>query len=331
VASEAQMSAPDMTRGARPADGDRRRIRYVSLPGSPFTGSTLLGSLLNEHPQCASMGEATGLIARTDLTTYRCSCGRLFVECEFWNDIAARTRALGHPVDVFQTGFWNTHVRLSRTRLIDGLFIRSLRSNLLNHLRDTVVKSVPAARAAIARAGWRTWSLASAVLDRTGKSVFVDTARDHQRPKYLARHPSLDVKVIHLSRDPRGNTLSIMKHAGVDVSTAARQWRHYNTEAARLRRYLPATSWLSLRYEELCADPAAVLDRISEFLGIDRVPLQHGFGGSDSHIIGNKMRLKGIGEIREDLSWRTKLGETELRTIARIAGPLSHRLGYDWP
>ncbi|MFY1005300.1 hypothetical protein ACNF5F_28245, partial [Escherichia coli] len=76
---------------------------------------------------------------------------------------------------------------------------------------------------------------ATAVLERTGKRVFVDTARDHQRPKYLRDHPLLDVKVIHLVRDPRGNVASIMKHMGLDVTTAARQWTHYNVEAARVR------------------------------------------------------------------------------------------------
>jgi hypothetical protein len=43
------------------------------------------------------------------------------------------------------------------------------------------------------------------------------------------------------------------------------------------------------------------------------------------------MRMKGLGEIREDLSWQTTLGRAELSTIARIAGSASRSLGYDWP
>jgi hypothetical protein len=306
-------------------------VRYVCLPGCRFTGSTLLGSLLSEHPECASIGAATGLIRRTDLSTYRCSCGELFRECEFWTHIEVRTRALGHPVNVFETNFWNTHLRLSRNRVTNALLARSLGSGPLNRARDAVVSMVPGTRAAIARMGWNTWSLASAVLERTGKTVFVDTARDHQRPKYLSRLPMLDVKVIHLVRDPRGNTASIMKHTGVDVGTAARQWTHANVEAARVRRFLPQASWLSLQYEALCADPAGVLQRISDFLGIGRPMMQQGFRDSVSHIIGNKMRMKGLGEIREDLSWKTSLGEAELSTIARVAGPTSRSMGYDWP
>ena len=310
---------------------DGRRIRYVCMPGSPFTGSTLLGILLDEHPECASIGAATGLIGRADLSTYRCSCGGLFRECEFWSHIAARTRALGHPVEVYKTGFWNTRLQLSSNRLVNGVLVRSLRWDSLNDLRDAVVRRLPGVGAAISRMGWNTWSLASAVLERTGKTVFVDTARDHQRPKYLATHPMLDVRVIHLIRDPRGNSASIMKHAGVDVAAAARQWRHYNVEAARVRRYLPPESWMSLHYEDLCADPAAVLDRISDFLGVGRAAMQHGARDLEHHVIGNSMRLKGMGEIREDRSWQTRLGVADLALIARIAGPTSRSLGFTWP
>lgn len=306
-------------------------LRYVCLPGSRFTGSTLLGTLLNEHPECASIGAATGLIRRTDLATYRCSCGALFRECEFWNYVAERTRSLGYPVNVFQTNFWNTHLRLSRNRAVNFALARSLGWDAANRARDAVIWKVPSARERIARMGWNSWSLATAVLERTGKRVFVDTARDHQRPKYLSRLPMFDLKVIHLVRDPRGNVASIMKHTGVSVATAARQWRHVNVEAERIRAYLPPERWLSLRYEALCADPAAVLDRIADFLGVRRVRMEGFDSGAPRHIIGNKMRMKGVSEIREDLSWQTTLTPSDLATIARVAGPTSHSFGYPWP
>jgi hypothetical protein len=313
------------------ATDERRPLRYVCIPGSPFTGSTLLGSLLNEHPECASIGAAIGLLPRADLSTYRCSCGKLFQECEFWSYIAARTRTLGHPVNVYETNFWNTHLRLSPHHLINAVLVRSLGWDPINRIRDAVVLKTAGARTAISEMGWNTWSLATAVLQRTGKTVFVDTSRDHQRPKYLAMHPLLDIRVIHLVRDPRGNTASIMKHTGADAATAARQWRHYNVEAARIRRYLPPESWMSLHYEELCADPAAVLDQISDFLQVGRATLQPGSRSVESHVIGNKARLKGHSEIREDRSWQTTLAGSDLARIARIAGPTSRSFGFNWP
>ena len=308
-----------------------RRIRYVCIPGSPFTGSTLLGTLLNEHPQCASIGAAVGLLPRADLSTYRCSCGALFRQCDFWNDIAARTKALGHPVNVFETNFWNTHLRLSDNRIMNAALVRSLGWTPLNAARDAVVGRVGRVRDAIDEMAWNSWSLATAILDRTEKTVFVDTSRDHQRPKYLAGHPLLDLRVIHLVRDPRGNSASIMKHTGADVATAARQWRHYNVEAARVRRYIAPEAWMTLRYEELCADPEGTLERVATFVGAGPASAAAGPRGVDRHIIVNSMRLKGPGEIREDRSWETRLGRSDLDLIARIAGPTSRRLGVGWP
>jgi hypothetical protein len=311
--------------------GQGKRVRYACIPGSPFTGSTLLGTLLNQHPDCASIGAAVGLTWRADLATYRCSCGELFKECEFWNDIARRTGALGHPVNVFANNFWNTHLRLSSNRVVNAALVRSLGGDLANDVRDAVLHRMPGIKRAILDMAWNSWSLATAVLERTGKNVFVDTSRDHQRPKYLAMHPLLDIKVIHLVRDPRGNSASIMKHTGADAATAARQWKHYNVEAARTQRYLPKGSWLSLRYEELCADPPAALDRISDFLGVRRAPARPDAAPPQSHIIGNKMRLAGVSEIREDRSWESRLNGTDLATMARIVGGTGRSFGYDWP
>ena len=314
-----------------PAPGIQTPIPYVCMPGSPYTGSTLLGMLLGNHPACASIGAATGLTARVDLSTYLCSCGTKFTDCGFWGRIARRTIELKHPVTVFEKGFWNTHVRVSNRRSLNGLIVSSLGNASLNAARDAVIgKAGPVARR-VSEARLSSWSLARAVLEATGKSVFVDTARDHQRPRHLAAMPHLDVKVIHLVRDPRGNVASIMKHTGVGVRKAARQWRHYNVEADRIRRYFGMDSWMRLRYEDLCNDPQATLDRVSRFIGVEPAPISALLEPTERHVIGNSMRLRALGEIREDLSWQQTLSTRGLRTIARVAGTTSHRLGYEWP
>jgi len=303
----------------------------VCMPGSPYTGSTLLGLLLNGHPSCVSIGAATGLTSRVDLATYTCSCGERFLDCAFWARIAARTAELGHPVTVFEKDFWNTHVRISRRRWLNGVLIRSLGNSPLNAARDAVIGRTGPIKRRMSEAGLSSWSLARAVLDATGADVFVDTARDHQRPRYLMGNPALDVKVLHLVRDPRGNAASIVKHMGIDVPKAARQWRHYNQEADRLRERFPSGSWMSLHYEDLCADPQGTLDRIAGFIGVEPAPIPSDLGSVEHHVIGNSMRLRGIGEIREDQGWREMLDEKDLQVIARIAGSASHRLGYGWP
>lgn len=306
-------------------------VRYVCMPGSPYTGSTLLGFLLDRHPACVSIGAATGLTRRVDIETYQCSCGLRFEECEFWNDVAARTADLGHPVDVFKSNFWNTHVRMSERRWLNGLLVRSLGNDRLTDARDLLLGSYGPIHNRIEDAGWATWSLARSILDMTGMEVFVDTARDHQRPKYLIGNPMLDLRVIHLIRDPRGNVASIMNHTGVDVAKASEQWRHYNVEADRVKRYIPPESWKMVRYEDLCADPQGTLDELARFVGVPPAPIPHHLDGASQHIIGNSMRLGGVSEIRLDERWRNTLSESDLEVIERVTGDTSRRFGFDWP
>ena len=306
-------------------------IRYVCMPGSPYTGSTLLGMLLGNHPACASIGAATGLTARVDLSTYLCSCGAKFTDCGFWARVARRTVELEHPVTVFEKDFWNTHVRVSKRRSLNGLVVSSLGNGSLDAARDAAVGRVRPIARKISEARFASWSLARAVLELTGKSLFVDTARDHQRPRYLRGMPLLDVKVIHLVRDPRGNVASIMKHTNVGVRKAARQWRHYNVEADRIKKRFPPESWMLLHYEDLCNDPQGTLDRVARFIGVEPVPMSTLLENSERHVIGNSMRLKALDEINEDLSWQPTLRGQDLRTIANVVRTTSHRLGYDWP
>ena len=314
-----------------PLPGMDTPIPYVCMPGSPYTGSTLLGMLLGNHPACASIGAATGLTARVDLDTYLCSCGVKFTDCGFWGRVARRTIELEHPVTVFEKDFWNTHVRVSHRRWLNGLIVSSLGNAPLTAARNAVIGRVGPVARRVSEARDSSWSLARAVLEVTGKGVFVDTARDHQRPRYLAGIPLLDVKVIHLVRDPRGNVASIMKHTDVGVWKAARQWRHYNVEADRIRRRFRPESWMRLRYEELCDAPQATLDRVARFIGVEPAPISTLLETSERHVIGNSMRLRALDEIHEDLSWQPTLSPRDLRTIARVVRTTSHRLGYEWP
>jgi hypothetical protein len=308
-----------------------RPIRYVCMPGSPYTGSTLLGMLLGNHPACATIGAATGLTRRVDLATYECSCGLRFMDCPFWAQVARRTVELGRPVTVFKKDFWNTHVRMSRRRSINGVLVSSLRSHALTEARDAVLASWGPIRRRIDEARASSFSLARAVLDVTGKDVFVDTARDHQRPRHLFGTPGLDVRVIHLVRDPRGNVASILKHTGVPVRKAARQWRHYNREADRTLASMPPGSWMRLRYEDLCRAPQATVERIAGFIGVEPVPVDDLLTPSVRHVIGNSMRLRALEGIREDLSWRQTLTPADLYTIGHIVEDTSRRMGYAWP
>lgn len=311
---------------------EERKVRMAYIAGISYSGTTLLAFLLNAHPDCSSIGEGTGMIRGVDFSDYRCSCGELLVECAFWKAMERRLHELGYPMEIYRAGLWETHFQSHSNRYLNLALIRSLRSRFLNRMRDAVVSHIGPVRRGLERTAHLNWAFARAVLDLTGKAVFVDSAKDYVRAQLLSRLPNLDVRCIHLVRDARANAVSLMKRQSErDVGLAARQWRRVNNETDRVRRTMPADRWLRVRYSDLCADPQGVMDRISKFMGVRPAPLPGDFRAVENHIIGNSMRIKGSGQIREDRSWEGRLSEADLRVIARICGRLNREFGFGWP
>lgn len=305
-------------------------VSYVCLPGTSFSGSTLLAFLLNSHPRIASIGEATGLVPRSRPAEYLCSCGRLLQECPFWRRVSAAMEAGGVPFRP-DSKRWPTRFTVSRHRRLDTLLVRSLRSDGLDAVRDALLLSWGPLRRRLEQAGKASRELARAVLEATGKQVFVDSAQDPQRLKHLARLPGLEVKAVHLVRDVRGNAASLMRHEGFSAERAAALWQRVNLEADGMRRRLPLASWLQVRYSDLCNELARTLARIHRFLGMEPAPPPEDFRTAEHHILGNPMRLAGSGSVREDLSWQQFLSERQVGAIGRLAGAANRHFGYSWP
>ena len=53
------------------------------------------------------------------------------------------------------------------------------------------------------------------------------------------------------------------------MAEAANEWKRSNEASDALVARLPASQWTEVRYEELCADPAATLRHLATFLDLD--------------------------------------------------------------
>lgn len=311
---------------------DRAELtRYAYIAGAPYSGSTLLTFLLNAHPSCVSVGELFGLMPNVQSEAYLCSCGAMIQSCPFWLALQARMQADG--IEFHPTGFpWPTHYCVSRNRLFDALLLRSLGSRPFDAVRDAVVDMFPSVRRRLTKTGSINAAVARAALALRGVSTFVDGSKIAERIRFLSGNASIDLFVIHLVRDVRGNAFSIMKNTGWTSATrAARAWVKRNREADRMRRHVPEDRWILLRYGDLCADAQSSMDRLSTFLGLAPAPLPDNFRSVEHHLIGNRMRLGGAGDIREDRTWEERLTKSQIREIAAVAGRDNRRWGYDWP
>ena len=306
------------------------KIPYLYVTGASYSGSTLLAFLLNAHPRMASISEAAGPLLITDFDNYQCSCGEPFLQCGFYRELQRRMEAAGSTFDLTD---WRTRFQASRYRLLDIVLTRPLRSVLAERARDALVPLYPGYRRAIAKTALRNAHLARTVLEMTGKSVFVDAEKDSIRVKFLEQSGFFDLWVIHLVRDVRGGVNSYLKQnpQANTVPGGTEFWKNANLNAERARRYVPAERWMRLRYDDLCADTQGSIDRITDFVGVDRAPVAEDFYAVEHHIVGSQMRLKRDATIKLDEGWKERLTDHDLDTIARIAGGENRFFGFDWP
>lgn len=301
-------------------------IQVVYIAGAGFSGSTLLSFLMNSHAQMVCVGEDCGTIPEVkDPLNYLCSCGETLGECGFWRDVGASMHGLGFD---FGPSRWDTRFELGRNWISRQLLVRSLRNNALELARDRMVMLVPNYRERLREIAERTVALIQSILEVSGKDIFVSAQKDVTRVRFLLRIPRLKVRVVHLIRDSLGNVCSAMRHRGGSARAAARAWSRTCRNVWRVQKCMAPEDWMDLRYEDLCSDPVAALDRIATFAHVDPFSWPISFRNTDHHVIGNEMRLGSSTEIVLDERWKHQLSQSDQVTVARITRRYRHRYGY---
>ena len=301
---------------------ERPQLLYILAPS--YSGSTLLTYLLAQHEAIATIGELKAT-RMGDIDAYRCSCGALIRECEFWSRLAQRAtdEGLAFSLDDFGTVYGNGTSFVDRVvrALVRGPVFETARSALLGLLPDSMTRVRAVTR--------QNLTLSKIVCDMQGGSIFLDGSKDSARLLHYLRSGEWDIRVIYLQRDGRGVTNSYVKHDGVDYDGAIDYWRKAVTELQRMRGRLDDDRVYDLLYEDLCREPERRLAEICRWLGIEA--LDHGttFSAESQHVLGNSMRLNNVTEIRFDEAWRKKLTPQNLRDFEQRAGALNRRLGYE--
>ena len=296
------------------------RIPFVFLTSHAFSGSTLTSFLLGMHPEIATVGELTGPARRLDLSSYPCSCGRLFQEDPFWQAVTTAVNQYG--LSYALNSYLDTRFELSQNSAVQRLLAGSFRSTALEQLRDGLLFTLwPTQKQRLRETAVRNEYFARAILQVTGKSIFLDTSKDPMRIRYLQMAPNIDLYVIHLVRDVRGVVASVMsRHPDVDVKGAVQSWLAREKNIERQLAALPANRRMQLRYEALATDPLSTINNVLHFLGAKPFDVLGDYRESEHHILGNRMRKRQSSEIKLDEKWRTALSEAQLALISQMLG-----------
>jgi hypothetical protein len=294
------------------------KIPFVFLTSHAYSGSTLTSFLLGAHPDIATVGMLTGPAWHLSMDEYRCSCGELFKEDPFWQEVTAVLNRLGLSYSPDQ--HMATRIELGQSDWMQRLRTKSLRHNLLENIRDwTLFNFWPGHRQELMDLVRRNELFARAIIEVMDRPIFLDTSKDPMRIRYLRMSPHIDMYVIHLVRDVRGVVMSIMnRRPETTVEEATRHWLVAEHNIKRHLEAVPANRQIKVRYEDIARDTLPTLNRLYEFIGLDALPALPDFREVENHILGNKMRKRGASEIKLDERWRTFFSDSQLQLIDRL-------------
>lgn len=301
-------------------------MKLLYVVSASYSGSTLLAFMLGKHPQIATVGELSGPDPKISPDQQVCSCSELLQQCPFWKQIEQSLNARGIDFSIIRQ---DKRFRITKSKLLHHLLTRPLSIGYFEAIRNWIFH-LPPLQSRLQHFLSTNVSVMQAICEYKDAAVFLDTSKDIDRLQLLSFSPQLEISVIHLVRDGRGQTYSKMRR-GTPMQKAARWLVQFDSLANRLAGKVGQAHFMRLRYEDLCQHPIKELDRIADFIGI--APFKAAVNPFDPqpalHILGNPMKWRGIATIELDNRWQQALGPQELQIFERIAGHRNRQFGYE--
>jgi hypothetical protein len=314
---------PSTGRQARTDLRQQETVQVAFIAGASRSGSTLLERILEQVDGVVTVGELRWLwLARWPSMV--CECGAEFGACQFWQGVL---------VEAFGSGHQDARAR-----------VRELKTRVLRHRFATrFTASGPGGQVGseLAEISSLLTRLYGALSLSTGASTIVDAGKLPLWGLVASMSPTLDLRVVHLVRDPRAVSFSWTRVRelpylpGTPMPTqgplrSALDWVTANSEAEILKRRVPES--MLVLYGDLARDPGSTVRRVVKLLDLDadvdtlfanRSILRPARSGHA--IAGNPMRAQeGPIVIAPDDEWRSSLSRKRRLTAMLCTGPLWH-------
>jgi hypothetical protein len=270
---------------------------FLFVLGSGRSGTTLLLAMLDSHPDLAIPAETGGFMLQTCDHPPLSGAGVL-------------------DIDAFlERVFQNERLQLW------GLDAAALRQNLL----ETEPRTAPQGF----RALYRFYAAAY------GKSRYGD-----KTPNYVLKIPELSLyfpesRFVHVIRDGRDVALALRDVPfGPDtVEGCAEYWMTRVIAGRSTGQELGEDRYLEVRYEELVADPGAVLHRIVTFVDLPDSPAMLDYEEAAQRQLQMSPSPEEDQSLLQPLNprlrdWRTQMSDEETKAFEAVAGDLLADLGY---
>ena len=306
---------------------ERSPVRVVFLAGAARSGGTLLEYVLARRFGLFPVGELVYVWERGYTENQLCSCGRAFLDCEFWRNVTED--AFGGVSEVDVGRIREAQRRVVRTRSVPRLLGRGAGSRFRADLREY--------RAALGR-------LYTSIARVSGADTLVDSSRTGAYGLVLSRVDTIDLRVLHLIRDSRAYAYSRTRvrtrpeihwkdaeMLRTSVAVSSREWVRLNALAEILGRR--SSHFSRLRYEDFALDTEAALEKLAPESGIGlpaRGTANPWLEDVGYHTVsGNPLRFDlGRLQIHLDDEWLAGMTLRSKLVVGSLTLPLLARYGY---
>ena len=267
----------------------KKKINIIYLLGAGRSGTTMLTTVLNNHPKIFAVGEMHQFLDYVK-DNKDCSCGAFLTDCLFWSQILQEidVSKINNPEVVSFSNELEKHYNIPRH------FINRVPNRSYSTIIDTVFETIN-------RKVETPWIL--------------DSSKYIARYLLLKKNKNLNVKGIYMVRDIRG----VIHSFGKNVQTPKKPLQ-------AITYYCLINLWgelvnafhrqvIKIRYEDFVDNPESVLKKIEThvFGEASLAPLKLKENTFDiPHIIaGNRLRSEKKIAIKKDIAWKENINRTK--------------------
>jgi hypothetical protein len=283
-----------------------KKIKVIYIGGVEHSGSTLLGLILEQHPEVNCVGELSLLPkdAWIEKREEYCSCGSRILDCPLWATVKEKLDSIANTtvnhLNELSTRFdKNIHFPF----VFKNHFIKSKKYNNYLSLESKFL---------------------NIIFEASRSKIIVDTSKRVSRALMLSHIDTFETKVIHIVRDSRGVAFSSNKPKRLirrNWLNSAIRWIYINTLFLLLKKFLEPENYCLLKYEDLITQPDEVLTKLSQFLKLDYSSIGQEIANGrilqPSHIsIGNGF-IKSNQDIviRNNFYWQQKMDSGQKKKV----------------
>ncbi|GEM_PF-322661 len=287
----------------------------VFIAGHPKSGTSLLRSVLDSHPELVAYPEETHFFRRylpkahgADLSQKLDLSDRYITHIFEWNPANPPAHQAGYP-DRDYSSISVTQVRQ---------FVRQFVAERFAHDGDML-------SAVILSFGKVSGQLTGSSHHWVEKTPY----NEHYAAQIFKWWP--DARIVHTVRDPRDNFASYhRKHADWSSEAFALNWLHSTQAGLDNRQLYGPHRYLLLRFEDLTSAPDQKLGQLCQFLGINddpslRQPVRGGKPWGGNSMFADQFTSISAAPVGR---WMESLRPDEVATLELVAGSVMQQLDY---